>query len=414
MQAHPHALDQHILFNDAFLQDPYAAYRELRADGPVVRLHNAHTFAILGHDEAQTALKDAQRFSSNRLEVARKRINAPHLKPLLDTLCQLMLQRDDPDHRRLQRLVHHAFQRTAVAHYESRIRELASDLLANAVRTGRMEFVADFAVPLPILVISEIVGIPPEDRAAVKRWCDAFSMVALNFYGSISDDALEAGCAAVMEFETYLEKRIEAVKANPDGSLLSALVAAEEDGERLSRDELVANVLLLLNAGNETTSILLTNACHRFVREGLFPSLRADPSLLPAALEEVLRHEAPVQFIGRIVSEPTELGGVALAEGDLVLIMLAAADRDASHAPHPDDFDMTRAPNRHLAFGSGPHMCAGIQLARLEARVAMATFLNTFNAVSITDNGLRHGPNPNLRAFQALPLTLTPVSSTLS
>lgn len=408
MKPHPIPADQpHVLIGDAFRQDPFTVYDALRADGPVVRIGESGSWAVVGNAEAQAVLKDNVRFSSDRLEVARRRMTAPHLKPLLTTISKLMLQRDEPDHRVLRKLVHYAFERAAVERYEPHIRELAQSLLERPSATGKMDFIADFAVPLPILVISEIVGIPTEDRHKVKGWCDAFSIVVLNFYTKVSDEELDAGNRAIVEFNDYLRARVAELEKAPDDSLLSALIAAEADGERLTFDDLLANSLLLLNAGNETTTILLANACHQLITDGLMPELRADPSRIPDAIEESLRHDAPVHFIGRIATEAVKLGGVEIAEGDLVLLMLASAGRDPAHAADPNKFVMGRSPNRHLAFGSGPHMCSGLQLARLEAQVAFEVLLDTFSDIALTGEPLTLGPNMNLRCFERLPLNVT-------
>lgn len=398
----------HHVFDDAFRKDPYAFYSMLRTEAPVLYEDTLRAWIVTRADDVTRVLKDVETFSSNRVDLARARFTDPSLAPLLDTLSLLMLQRDDPDHRRLRKLVHHAFERTAVERYEGAIRTLAGRLLDEAAADGRMEFVADFAVPLPILVISEIVGIPPEDRGRVKAWCDAFSIVALNFYASITDEQLAAGNEAVAAFRGYVADRLEEHRASDDTSLLTSLAQAEADGQSLSLDELLANVLLMLNAGNETTSILLTNGLHQLLeRPEAMARLRADPALIPAAVEEMLRFEAPVHFIGRVATAETALGDRTIAKGDVVLAFLASAGRDGERFDAPETFDIDRSPNRHVSFGNGPHLCSGLQLARMEARIAFETLLETFSDIRLAPGALNYGPNLNLRSFAALPIEVT-------
>jgi pimeloyl-[acyl-carrier protein] synthase len=204
-----------------------------------------------------------------------------------------------------------------------------------------MDFIWDFAVPLPILVISELVGVPEDDREQVKRWCDDFSIVALNFYANISSDQLTRGLQSVKEFRTYLEGQIEKLNREPRQDLLSSLVLAEHEGHRLTLDELLANAILLLNAGNETTSNLLGNGLLALLQHAeQLARLRAEPTLIPDAVEECLRFDSPVQFQGRVALADTECAGVSIRRRQLVLPVLGAANRDPAHFPEPDRFDV--------------------------------------------------------------------------
>ncbi len=322
-----------------------------------------------------------------------------------------MLQQDEPSHTRLRNLVHYAFKRTAVESYEKQIEQLARDLLAPAVKSGSLEFVSEYAVPLPILVISEIVGIPAEDRAQVKAWCDDFSIVALNFYANISDEQLHAGAKAVAAFTDYLQGKVEELRHHPKEDILSALVHAEEDGERLTLDELVANTLLLLNAGNETTTCLLSNGLLALIRNPEeMARLRRDPALIPNAVEELLRYDSPVQFIGRLAATDVNLGGETIREGETVLLALGAAGRDPKRFDAPDELRLDRHPVHHVSFGSGHHICAGLQLARMEGRIAFQTLLETFSDISLSTDKVEYGKNANLRCPKALPLSVTPAA----
>lgn len=394
------------IFGPDFVRDPYAVYRTFRAAHPVVWDEAAHAFVVTGADEVSAVLKDAATFSSDRVSAARRRFTDPAFTPLFDLLGNLLLQRDEPDHTRLRALVHTAFKKTVVESYVEDIEALAKSLLAEA-GTGTFDFVSGFAVPLPILVISQIVGIPPADRQQVKAWCDAFSVVALNFYAQISQEELHEGLHAVEAFGAYLAARAKALKAQPDGSLLSALVTAREDGDALSQEELVANTLLLLNAGNETTTNLLANGLHVLLDHPVTVArLRAEPERIPAAVEEMLRHDAPVQFLGRVAAHDTRLGGASINKGDLVLVFLGSAGRDGARFTDADSFLAGRHPNPHVAFGAGPHVCAGLQLARVEAEIAFRTLLAEFAVVERAPGEIGYSPNKNLRCVAHLPVTL--------
>ena len=397
-----------MIFSHEHIDNPYPVYAAAREKHPVYWDADLKAWIVLEHDLVSQVFKDA-RFSSDRVSIFRDKFEDEKLKPLFKILSLLMLQRDEPDHTRLRNFVHYAFKRAAVERYEESIGKLAHELLAPAISSGQLELVKEFAVPLPILVISKIVGIPSKDRKKVKAWCDAFSIVALNFYAKISAEELAAGALAVQEFTQYLEHEVTVLRAHPKDNLLSALVHAEEDGEKLTLDELVANTLLLLNAGNETTSCLLTNGMLTLIRNpSELGQLQSNSALIPTAVEELLRYDSSPQFIGRVATENTDLGSETIKKGDLVLLALGAAGRDPKTYDAQNELRIDRHPNHHLSFGSGHHICAGIQLARLETRIAFETLLQTFSSFELATDNIEFGKNVNLRCPVALPLNVTP------
>lgn len=394
------------LFSKEMLPDPYRVYADLRRERPLYWDDELGGWVASRYAEATAILKD-RRFSSNRVAGVRDRFADPELAPLFDTLSLLMVQRDGADHDRLRRLVQQAFGRTAVERYAPRIEAIVDTLLGAALARGHMEFVRDLAVPLPIRVISQIVGIPEVDRLQVKTWCDDFSLAALNFYARITEAELRRGAESVRAFKAYLAERAAVLRAAPDDSLLAGLVLAEVEGSRLAMDELLANVLLLLNAGNETTTGLLANGLLALLQHpDQLQRLRQDPSLVPQAVEEFLRFDAPVQFLARVAREEIAIGGQRLAAGDLVFVLLGSAGRDEAHFEHPDRLDVGRTRNRHLAFGSGTHVCTGLQLARLEARIAFTRVLELLPAFALDPEPLQRQANFNLRCPARLPLRL--------
>jgi cytochrome P450 len=393
------------LFGAEMHEDPYPVYQRLRESDPVHWNDTLNGWVLTRYDDVAWALKS---LSSDRVSLARERFHDAGLDLLWDALAALMIQRDAPDHTRLRALVQKAFYRSSVEQWKGSIERRIRALLAPALERGEMDFIWDFAVPLPILVISELVGVPENDREQVKRWCDDFSIVALNFYANISSDQLARGLQSVKAFRTYLERQVEQLDRAPRQDLLSLLVLAEHEGHRLSMDELLANAILLLNAGNETTSNLLGNGLFALLQHPeQLARLRAEPASIPDAVEECLRFDSPVQFQGRVAMTDTECAGVPIRQGQLVVPVLGAANRDPAHFPDPDRFDMSRHPNFHLAFGHGHHHCVGAELARVEAQLVFKILLTELRTLELLPVELRHRENFNMRCYQHLPMRVS-------
>jgi cytochrome P450 len=393
------------LFGPEMHENPYPIYHELRARDPVHWDDALHAWVLTRYEDVSWALTE---LSSDRVTQARARFQDQALQPLFDVLATLMLQRDEPDHTRIRSLVQKAFLRTSVEQWTDSIQRRVRSLLQSGLQTGHMDFMWDFAVPLPVLVISEIVGIAEDDRDRVKQWCDDFALVATNFYANISSEQLERGLHSTMAFRTYLAAQVDDLHRAPRDDLLSSLVHAEEEGHRLTLDELLANALRLLNAGNETTTNLLGNGLVALLQHpDQLQRLQDDPTLIPTAVEEFLRYDSPVQFMGRIAPQDVECGGKRIRRGDLVLPVLAAGNRDPSHFPDPDRLDVAREPNHHLAFGHGHHYCAGAPLARLEGRIAFTSLLTACQTLELATGELRHHENFNLRGYSNLPIRLS-------
>lgn len=394
-----------MLFGPEMLQDPYPVYRGLRESDPVHFDERLNAWIITRHADVSKVLKD-RRFSSDRVSVARHRYADRH-QPVFDLLARIMLQTDDPRHKRLRDHVHGAFTRTVVEGYSDRIRELSRSLLEPGIERGEMEFVSEFAAPLPIMVISEIVGIPPQERKQIKIWCDAFSTVALNFYTYLSDEQLDECGAQIEAFKTYLMGKVEAARKSPGPDLISSLVIAADQGDGIDMDELIANCVLLLNAGNETTTCLLANGMGMLLQHpDQMVILKRKPERIPDAVEEFLRLQAPVQFVGRIATEDIMLGERLIKAGDMVLPVLGAANRDPDVFARPDTLDVTRTHNHQLSFSTGPHLCAGIQLARLEARIAFEVLLGDVDKIEPAIDRLIYARNFNMRCLATLPVRL--------
>lgn len=366
-------------------RNPYPAYDQLRRQAPVVHDPGTGLWMAFSYEAVKRVLQDHDAFSSR---------HGP---------AEWMIFLDPPRHSKLRALVAQAFTSRSVAELEPRIRELSRELLDRTIERGTMDLATEFAVPLPMMVIAELLGIPVEDRPRFVRWNDAILAMSYTVVG-----AGEAARAAVAEFAVatgemsdYLAELLELRRSAPREDLLTRLLHARVDGEQLNEREILGFFQLLLLAGSETTTNLINNAILCLLdHPELFARLGAEPERLPSAIEEVLRYRAPLQWMYRVSTREIELGGQNIPAGKLVLAMIGSANRDPLVFPDPDRFDITRDPNPHLSFGYGVHFCLGASLARLESRVALGELLGRLKGLVLASDepweprpGLHvHGP----------------------
>lgn len=343
--------------------DPYPSYARMRLEGPVQRVEPGGFWAVSRAEDVERVLKNPQIFCSG-FEPIFKPAWLPH-NPIGDS----MVAKDGPAHTKLRALVSRAFTPRAMARLETRIRAMCievADRLA-AVREG--DFIDELCARLPGMVIIDILGLDPKLQGELKRWIAHLALVSPIYPG---DEVADAVRATVRELEGYLREVIAARRSAPRDDTVSDLVAAEVDGNVLTDDELVAFLFLLLAAGFETTMHFFSNALLEFdQRPETFTRLREDPRQIPAYVEEQLRKESPVHSIFRLTAVDTELGGVQLPRGSMVMVLLGSANRDASRFAEPDRLDAARASQAGYTFGHGPHFCLGAALARLEARLML-------------------------------------------
>jgi cytochrome P450 len=382
----------------AFIQDPYPVYDRLRADGPaheVVLWGGVPAWLVTRYDEAREMLSDP-RLSKDATRAAT--LFPPDLVGVHGTSLQVhMLNTDPPDHTRLRRLVSKAFTARTVAHLRPRIEQIADDLLAGL--DGPVDLVAEYALPLPIAVISAMLGVPEADWDNFRAWNVPFAT-------STSAEEIAAAHSLLVD---YFGGLIARKRAHPADDLVSELIGVTDGAARLSESELVAMIFLLVFGGYETTVNLIGNSVHALLQEpAQLAALRADATLLPAAVEEFLRIESPVNVATvRFSTEPIDVGGVRIPAERLVLVGLPAANRDPAQFVDPDNLDLTRAANAHLSFGHGIHYCLGAPLARLEGQIALGRLLHHFGTITLDPAAeLSYRPSILLRGLDSLPVVL--------
>jgi cytochrome P450 PksS len=403
------------LFGTRFKAEAYQVYAQLRAKMPVYRRVSntgiGATCFITRYDDAVAVLRDPKRFVKDaRNTMTQAEQNAlPAEPPLLTLLSRHMLNADGARHMRLRALVNKAFTTRMVEQIQEQIESVAHKLLAAVQAKGATDLIEAFAFPLPIIVIAELLGVPARDRNRFRAWSNA--LVAPTPDSARNQQKLNKSRQLMEDFTSYLRAIFAARRAQPRDDLISSLLAAEEAGDVLSEDELFSMILLLIVVGHETSVNLIGNGTLALLQHpAAWRQLQSDPSLLPSAVEEMLRYDCPVERAPmRYAAEDVELGGVTIRRGDAVSVVLGSANRDPAHFAAPDTFEITRDPNRHLAFGHGIHYCLGAALARMEGRIAMQALMTQMPNLhlAIPDSQLRWRTHPIMRGLQRLPVAWT-------
>ena len=387
-----------------FYADPYPTYRALREHEPVKRMPNGSWF-LTRYDDLVSAYKNTKLFSSDK----KKEFYPKYGNSLLfEHHTTSLVFNDPPAHTRVRRLITGALSPRAIAAMEPDLIALVERLLDGLAAKDHVDLIEDYAAAIPIEVIGNLLDVPHGERGPLRDWSLAI-LGALE--PVISAEAFARGNTAVKDFLSYLETLVERRKAkpgNPQHDVLTCLIQGEDNGERLTSKELLHNCIFLLNAGHETTTNLIGNGLVALSKHPEQKTrLIAQPELIKTAVEEVLRYESSNQLGNRMTTEPVELGGVALPAGTPVTLCIGAANRDPAQFPDPETFDVGRSPNRHLAFASGPHQCAGMALARLEGAIAISRFLGRFPGYTLSAAPVRGG-RVRFRGFSSVPCAVTP------
>ncbi len=393
-----------VVFNPMdpeFVANPYPMYHRLRTEDPV---HQSPLgfWVLTRYDDVLFSLRDARLAKEAIPAVIAQRFGITNPP----TIGQSMLDRDPPDHTRLRGLVNKAFTPRVVEQLRPRVQTIVDDLLARLDGRHEMDLIDEFAYPIPVIVICELLGVPVADRDRFKSWgLDIARSLDAVLFGPQSDVA-ERGAVARHALAEYFRDLIAERRKAPREDMLSALIAAEEAGDRLSETEMLATCILLLVAGHETTVNLIGNGTLALLRNAdQLRRLREDPRLIATAVEELLRYDGPVQRTARVTSEELKIGDRVIPADEMVMPFLGAADRDPAHFAEPDRLDLGRRENRHVAFGFGIHFCLGAPLARVEGQIALGTLVRRFPNLALATDRPEFRMSLTLRGLARLPVT---------
>jgi hypothetical protein len=390
--AHSAEFDRALL-SPGYLADPYRYYAELRESDPIHWSAQTNAWVLTRYQDVRAALVHPQLVSGKRVESYADGLS-PELKsglePLFYQVGKWIGNMDPPDHKRLRKMVELAFTSRMVEGLRPAIQEIARELLAKASAKGEMDFVEEFAYPLPAVVIAQMLGVPLESRAQFMRWSGALTAYSGTGRPEVGVATAAAGQAA--ELTAFFSELAEERRRRPREDLISMLVKIEQEGDRLTTRELLSMCGFLIVAGHETTMGLLSNGLLALLRNPeQLRRWQANPELTRSAVEELLRYDSPIQHQTRVASEDIEFGSRRIQKGQRVMPFLGAGNRDPAQFAAPDQLDLGRAPNPHLGFGHGIHHCLGAALARLEAQIALPQVLQTFPGLRLND------PNPPYR-----------------
>jgi cytochrome P450 len=378
--------------------NPFPVYEKMRESSPVYFDPARRNWNVFRYADVQRVLSEYELFSSQFSRNGKTNLEMP--------FSASMISSDPPRHRKLRALVTQAFTPRAVESLAPRIQEIVDEHLQPALTVGRMDAIHDLGYPLPVIVIAEMLGIPAEDRLRFKSWSDEVVQMGNRSANNAEDASGALSRPAVMEMSAYFIHMIEQRRSHPGDDLISGLLAAEVDGEKLELIDLLGFCVLLLVAGNETTTNLIGNALLTFAQQPeLWQRLRLQPEQVPQAVEEVLRLRSPVQSMFRVAKQEVDIAGQRLPAGASIIAWIGSANRDGEQFPDPERFDLDRQPNRHLAFGHGIHYCLGAPLARLEARIALTSMLENIESIALApDAVLERLPSNLVYGLRSLPL----------
>ena len=378
-----------LLVSKEFMEDPYPVLRQLREEDPVHWSDSIGGWILTRYDDIVITFKDVSHYSNEgRLAKAVEYLPAEsraEFKVFEDHYrLKSLINSDPPDHTRLRGLVNKAFTPRVVESMRPRIQAIVDELLDSVQQDGRMDVIKDLAIPLPATVLSEILGVRKADISLFKAWAD--DILAYQGVNKPAVEILRRGQSAILGIRAYLGELIEEKRRQPSEDLLSQLVAAESEGDKLSESELVNSSITLLVAGHETTTSLIGNGIYTLLRHpDQWQLLQDDPSLLTSAIEEMLRYESPVARQPRLMKQDAEMGGKQMRQGEIAFQMLNAANRDPAYFVDPDLFDIQRQKNRHIAFGVGIHFCVGAPLARTEGQIVFSTVMKRLPRIRLVE-----------------------------
>ena len=397
-------LSLYHLLDPAVVVNPYPFYRRLQAEDPLHWDPYLHAWVVTRYADVVTVY---QRFSADRTYTPQQlsTMGMSALSPIAQVMVRQMLFMDPPAHTRIRSLAARAFTPRRVEQLRSHIEDIVDGLLDAVAERGEMDVIQDLAYPLPAIVTAELLGVPPADRDQLKAWSEDFAEMLGNFQHN--PNRFTRMLNSLDGMLTYFREAVSRDRIEPTEGLIHALRTAEIDGDRFTDDEVVANTIVTMVGGQETTTNLIGNGMLALLRhEDQLERLKADMSLIPSAVEELLRYESPSQHTARLAPDDVELGGKAIRKRQAVIAVMGAANRDPARFPDPDRLDIGRADNRHLAFGWAGHFCFGAPLARIEGQVALQKLLTRFGGVRLAPGAITWRHNLGLRGLTELRVSL--------
>ena len=391
------------LLEPKVLADPYPLYHKLRSEDPVHWDRFLHTWVVTRYSDVLNVLHS---FSADRTPTPEQltAMGLSGLNPIAKVMVKQMLFMDAPAHTRLRGLASVAFTPQRVGVLRGHIQEIVDRLLDRVRTRGKMDIIADFAAPMPAIVTAEMLGVPTEDHADLKKWSADFAEMLGNFQHN--PDRIPRVLESTNNLTTYFRDAIGKMRDHPREGLIHSFMTAELDGDRLTEEEIIANCIVTMVGGQETTTNLIGNGLLTLMRNPeQLDQLRDNPSLIPSAVEELLRYESPSQHTGRIAREDVQIGSKQIRKGQAVMAIMAAANRDPERFSEPDRLILDRSDNKHLAFGWSSHFCFGAPLARMEGQIAFETILRRLPNLEIVPGPLTWRDNSGLRGLTALPVT---------
>jgi pimeloyl-[acyl-carrier protein] synthase len=398
-------LSLYQLLDPDVLADPYPLYRRLRTEDPVHWDPYLHAWVVTRYRDVMHVL---HHFSADRTPTPEQlhAMNLSALSPIATVMVKQMLFLDAPAHTRLRSLSSSAFTPARVRVLQSHIQQIAETLIDDVIASPRreMDVIADFAESLPAIVTAEMLGVPTSDHRSLKNWTADFAEMLGNFQHN--PDHVPKVLQTLEEMLEYFRDRVRELRVHPREGLINSLLTAEINGDRLTEEEVIANSILTMVGGQETTTNLIGNGLLTLLRHPEeLQRLRNDPQLLPSAVEELLRYESPSQHTARMAPHDLELGGRKISKRQAVIAIMGAGNRDPERFPDPDRLDLARTDNRHLAFGWAAHFCFGAALARIEGQISFATILRRMPDLALKQGKLCWRTNLGLRGLLALPVT---------
>jgi hypothetical protein len=394
------------LLNPEVLADPYTLYRALREHNPVHWDPYMHAWVVTSYPEVITVL---MKYSADRTPTPDHlgELGLSLMKPLAEVMAQQMLFMDGAMHSRLRNICSAAFTPRKVEALRTAIESVADELIDKVITAGRMDMIADFANPFPAIVTAKLLGVPIKDHHQLGAWAADLAEVLGNFQHH--PDRVVEIVQSLEDLKSYVAARMEEQRKSPTSGLIYSLMTAEVDGHRLSDEEVIANTIITLIGGHETTTNLIGNGFLTLLRDPeSLEQLRSRPEIIGSAIEELLRFESPIQHTARIAPADMQLGGMSIQKGSRVVAVLAAANRDPSRFPNPDRLDLIRPDNRHVAFGWAAHFCFGAPLARLEGQIAFNKLLRRLSRPALLDERWNWRGNAGMRGLTALNISFGP------